>query len=117
MTKSNTSVEKLAETHNRTEVEASEHASNTTEDTQARDSVIEADTSPRVYSGCPNRPPEAFDSELHKNKLLRKGLVEKHEILNRTLSLALELEQLLSKEQRLKRNLRERYEQERANSG
>jgi hypothetical protein len=88
MAKSNTSVETLAETHNRAEVEAeaSEHASNTNEDTQARDSVIEADTSPRVYYGCPNKPPEGLESEL--NKMLKEELQ--------------------------KRNLRKRYEQERA---
>jgi hypothetical protein len=89
MANSNTSVKTLAETHNRTEVKASEHASNTTEHTQARDSVIEADTSPRVYSGCPNKPPEGLESEL--NKMLKEELQ--------------------------KRNLRKRYEQERAYSG
>lgn len=117
MTSSNTLVETLAGTHGRTEVEASAHASNTTDDTQARDSVIETDTSPRVYSGCPNKPPEALESELHMTKLLREGPVEKHGIINKALSYTLELEHLLSKEQRLKRNLRERYEQERAYSG
>ncbi|CAD0083207.1 unnamed protein product [Aureobasidium vineae] len=90
-------------------VEALEYANSRSEQTLARNSGT-----PRcVHFGYPTEMYEALESELHKNKLLKKTLKDKDELINKRLTETRELEQRFAKEQRQHRILRRRHEQER----
>jgi DNA-binding ferritin-like protein len=89
-------------------IEASNHANNTSEDAQARD------TNTRVDTPLRNSLQDALEYEVRKTELLEKVLVEKTELTNTLLSYTHELEQRLVKERRQRRSLRENCEQARA---
>ncbi|KAG9677650.1 hypothetical protein KCU95_g16084, partial [Aureobasidium melanogenum] len=110
-------VETLAEMQNTTFVQALNHAKNTSEDALPKDSEVkEAGTSRCVHFGYPTNLHEAFQSELHKTKLLKKVLSDKDKLTNKRLTYTRELEHRLSKEQRQTQILRKRYENERTYS-
>ncbi|KAG9846758.1 hypothetical protein KCU98_g6202, partial [Aureobasidium melanogenum] len=110
-------VETLAEMQNTTFVQALNHAKNTSEDALPKDSEVkEAGTSRCVHFGYPTNLHEAFQSELHKTKLLKKVLSDKDKLTNKRLTYTRELEHRLSKEQRQTQILRKRYENERTHS-
>jgi hypothetical protein len=109
-------IETFAEMQNHTVVEASDHANNTSEDAQARDTDIRADTPQRVHSGYPNNLQEAYEYDLRKSELLEKVLAEKTEHIDTVRSYTHQRERMLAKEKRRKRNLQEKYERERAYS-
>ena len=101
-------------------VEASNQANTISEDGQARDSVIEADTTRCVYCDRLNNLPGTLDCELlRKTALLEKYeevMVGKNEIIETLRSLAQDLEHQLSQSERQRRDLHARYEQQRARS-
>ncbi|KAG9586006.1 hypothetical protein KCU77_g7164, partial [Aureobasidium melanogenum] len=109
-------VETLAELQNATFIQALNHAKNASEDTSSKDSDVKAGTSRYVHFGCPPDLYEAFESELHKIKLLKKVLSDKDKLINKRLTCTREIEHRLSKEQRQTQILRKRYENERAHS-
>lgn len=116
MAKSNPSVETFADLQNKTFVEALNHAKNTSEDVLAKDFNVNAGSSKCVHSGYPADLHEAFKSELHKIKLLKKVLADKDKLINEQSTYTQELKHQLSEEQRQTRIMRDRYENERTHS-
>ncbi|KAG9668481.1 hypothetical protein KCU99_g7707, partial [Aureobasidium melanogenum] len=116
MASSSSFVETLAELQNATFIQALNHAKNASEDALPKDSNVKAGTSRCVHFGYPTNLHEAFESELHKTKLLKKVLSDKDKLINKRLTYTRELEHRLSKEQRQTQILRKRYEKERTHS-
>ncbi|KAH0391713.1 hypothetical protein KCU89_g14222, partial [Aureobasidium melanogenum] len=116
MASSNPFFETLAELQNATFIQALNHAKNASEDALPKDSNVKAGTSRCVHFGYPTNLHEAFESELHKTKLLKKVLSDKDKLINKRLTYTRELEHRLSKEQRQTQILRKRYEKERTHS-
>lgn len=112
----NSFVETLAASQQTTFVEALNHAKNTLEDAPPEDLNVKAGPSRRVHFDYPTNLHEAFKSELHKVKLLKKALTDKDKLINKRLTYIRELEHRLAREQRQTQVMRKRYENERTHS-
>lgn len=111
-----TFVETSAEMQNTTFVQALDHAKNVSEDASPKASDTKAGTSKCVHFGYPTDLYDAFQSELHKIRLLKKVLADKDKLINKRLTYIQELEHRLLKEQRQTRIMRKKYENERTHS-
>ena len=101
-------------------VEASNQPNTISEDTQPRDSPMDAGTTRCVYCDRPNNLPETLECEsLRKTALLERYervMVGKNEVIENLRSLAHSLEHKWSQEERQRRDLHATYEQQRARS-
>ncbi|KAG9672932.1 hypothetical protein KCU95_g16706, partial [Aureobasidium melanogenum] len=111
-----TFIETPSEMQNTTFVQALDHAKNVSEDASPKASDTKAGTSKCVHFGYPTDLYDAFQSEVHKIKLLKKVLADKDKLINKRLTYTQELETRLLKEQRQTRIMRKKYENERTHS-
>ncbi|KAH0367319.1 hypothetical protein KCU65_g4795, partial [Aureobasidium melanogenum] len=111
-----TFIETRADMQNTTFIQALSHAKHTSEDASPKVPDVKAGTSRCVHFGYPADLYDAFQSELHKTKLLKKVLADKDKLINKRLTYTQELETRLLKEQRQTRIMRKKYENERTHS-